>query len=120
MEGVEVPQDALRWRAAGATPGRSQRMRGRHERQPSLDVDSLEGRLDLAPPACAHGCERDDLVAGRLGETDQRAADVVAHAGARMGQRRDVDDDSHAPADGAYWNPFSLSMLFGFWKSPSP
>jgi hypothetical protein len=57
------------------------------------NFDSGERRLDLALAAPACGRERDDVVPTGLGEAEQRPADVVADAGARVGQRRDVDDD---------------------------
>ena len=46
--------------------------------------------------------EGDELVTADRGEPEQRAADVVAHARPRMGERRDVDDDPHAPGAGSY------------------
>ena len=61
-------------------------------------------RLDLSPATGADRCECDHLVTARLGEPVQRPTDVVADAGARVRERRDVEDDSH-PAAGMYSNP---------------
>src|SRR3954470_20910941 len=61
----------------------------------SLDVDPLERRLDRTAPRCRDRRERHDLVPGP-GQAPQRAADVVADARPRMGERRHVHHDPHA------------------------
>ena len=107
VEDVEVADDTLGGKAAGTTPGRSERVRRGNQRQLPLDVDSVEGGLDGAPPSHARGREGNDVVPARLRDPDERAANVVADSGAGVRQRGDVDDDPHGPGDGTYRNPLT-------------
>ena len=104
VEHIEVADDALSRRPAGPAPRGPNGMRSRQDGQPSLDRDPVERRLDRALSTPARRRECDQLVPAGGGEAEDRAADVVADAGAWMRERRDVDDDSH-PAAGTYSNP---------------
>ena len=103
VEDVELADDALDRRPPEPAPERPERVRSRHDGQHAVEIHTGEGALDLAPAAYARRREGDDIVAARLDEAEQGAADVVADAGSRVRERRDVDDDSH-PEAGPYWN----------------
>src|SRR4029078_4536710 len=103
VEDVESASEPVDRHAAEAAPHRPQRVRGGNLEEPALDVDALERTLYLGTTVPAHERAGDDFVT-RAGEADERSADVVADAGARMRQRRDVDDDPHAAA-GTYSKP---------------
>ena len=89
-------------RSTAGTPARLQSVRQRcaeggsvtRRRSTGMPVERL---LEPIPREHADRREGDDLVLGarRLGQPAQRAAQVVADPGARVGERRCVDDDAH-------------------------
>ena len=68
----------------------------RDEDEAPLDRHAVERLLDPALARRRDRRERDDLVLGAgLGEAAQHPEDVVADAGPRQREWRDVDDDAH-------------------------
>ena len=98
VEDVERAGEALDGRDACTAPERAPEVRrGGKRDETALDRDAVERLLEPLPREHADRREGDDLVLGArcLGQPAQRAAQVVADPGARVGERRCVDDDAH-------------------------
>src|SRR5262249_61943022 len=105
-------EQALRGGPAAPPPGRpADGRRGQHG-EPPLDLEPGERGVDLPPAAHTRRRESDELLTADRSEPEQRPADVVPHSRPRMGKRRDVDDDSHAPGAGSYWKPVASTPRF--------
>ena len=91
------PANELHGRPPEAAPSRTERVRRGQRDEPGRGRDVVERSADRDRPAEARRRERDELVPVSGGRTHagKRAADVVPDPGARMGERRDVDDDPH-------------------------
>ena len=95
---LERAEPPLGRRVSDHRPRGAPRVRERERHEPQLDVDPGERLRDDALPGGRGRRERDDVVTvlGRdLGEAAERAADVVVHPGSLVGQRADVEGDSH-------------------------
>ena len=95
VEDVEGAEEPLRRRPAGPAPGLSPGVREGQEAEPRLDRDAGERCRDRLQALRARRREGDDLVlvAGRLREPCQRAAQVAADPEQGVRERRDVEDD---------------------------
>ena len=97
VEDVEFSEEAFGGGVAKTAPRRPDRVGEGEGPRPQLDVDTRERLADPARAADARGREGDDLVPPRrrLGETAERALDVVPDPEQRMAQRADVERDPH-------------------------
>jgi hypothetical protein len=97
VEDVEAPEEALGGGSGRHAPPGPQRVRERQPDRSQLDLEPRERRADPFGAPDARRRERDDLVlaSGRLHEAAEGPSDVVADPEQRVGQRADVEDDSH-------------------------
>jgi hypothetical protein len=97
VEHVDGAEKALYRGPADAAPALAPVVREREEAQARLD--RYPGKRGRDPPLSlrARRRERNDLVLGPCckNETGEGAADVVAHPGPRVRERRDVEGDPH-------------------------
>src|SRR5205823_11326559 len=95
------PGDRLDRRSAEAAPARPPPLRARQQRQPQLQRQTGQRRLDTRPPARPGRPEGHELVlvAARLGEAGEHPAQVVADPRAGPRERADVDNNSHKNAE---------------------
>jgi hypothetical protein len=97
VEDVQSARELLDGRSLHAAPDGPQGVRPHRDRQPPLQLDPVQRRLDLPPPARAREREGDELVlpGRRFRDPGERAAHVVADARPLVGERGDVHDDPH-------------------------
>ena len=97
VQDVDRAEEPLDGRPAKPAPSLPPEVREGEEPEPQVDGNPLDCPRDRVQTLRARRREGDDLVlvSGRVNEAGERAADVVADARPRVGERRDVEGDPH-------------------------